>query len=119
MVCPHIIENVFLIASLGPNIAAGIITSEEADKLCSSFQDELDILGQRKQKIREEIQRIEDRTILECEWAKQFTPYAGRTELSRKDVAMLAESIILHKDKRVELHFVYDHEFEYVRQMLE
>lgn len=109
----------FLIASLEPNIADGIITSEEADKLCSSFQDELDILGQQKQKIREEIQRIEDRTILECEWAKQFTPYAGQTEFSRKDVAMLVESIFLHKDKRIELHFVHDHEFEYIRQMLE
>ena len=109
----------FLIASLEPNIADGIITSVEADKVCSSFQDELDILGQQKQKIREEIQRIEDRTILECEWAKQFTPYAGQTEFSRKDVAMLVESIFLHKDKRIELHFVHDHEFEYIRQILE
>lgn len=109
----------FLIASLEPNIADGIITSEEADKLRGGFQNKLDILGQRKQKIREEIQRIEDRTILACEWAKQFVPYTGQTEFSRKDVAMLVESIFLHKDKRVELHFVHEREFEYIRQMLE
>lgn len=60
-----------------------------------------------------------DRTILKCEWAKQFAPYLGQTEFSRKDVVMLVESIFLHKDKQVELHFVHDQEFEYIRQMLE
>lgn len=109
----------FLIASLEPNITDGIITSEEAGELCSSFQDKLDMLGQRKQKLQEEIQRIEDRTILECEWAKCFTPYAGQISFSRKDVVMLVESIFLHRDKQVELHFVHDQEFEYIRQMLE
>lgn len=109
----------FLIASLEPNIADGIITSEEADELRSSFQNELSTLNRRRQEIREEIQKIEDRTILKCEWAKQFTPYVGQTEFSRKDVVMLVESIFLHKDKRVELHFVCDQEFEYIRQMLQ
>ena len=32
---------------------------------------------------------------------------------------MLVESIFLHRDKQVELHFVHDQEFEYIRQMLE
>lgn len=57
--------------------------------------------------------------ILECEWAKQFTSYADRTEFSEKDVFMLVKAIFLHKDKRFELHFVHDQEFEYIRQMLE
>lgn len=109
----------FLIASLEPNITDGIITSEEADELRSSFQDKLDILGQRKQKFREEIKRVEGRTVLECEWAKSFTPYAGQISFSRKDVVMLVESIFLHRDKQVEFHFVHDQEFEYIRQMLE
>lgn len=108
-----------LIESLEPSMADGIITSEEADELHRSFQNELNTLRQRKQEIQEEIQRIEDRTILECEWAKQFIPYAGQTEFSRKDVVMLVESIFVHKDKRIEIHFVHDHEFEYIRQMLE
>ena len=109
----------FLIASLEPNTEDGMITSEEADELRRSFQNELNTLRQRKQEIREEIQKIEDRTILECEWAKLFAPYAGQTEFLRKDVAMLVESIFLHRDKQVELHFVHDQEFEYIRQMLE
>lgn len=108
-----------MIASLEPNIADGIITSEEADELRSSFQNELSALNRRKQEIREEIQKIEDRTILKCEWAKQFAPYVGQTEFSRKDIVMLVESIFLHRDKQVELHFVHDQEFEYIRQMLE
>lgn len=101
----------FLIASLAPSTAGGIITSEETN--------ELSTLNGRKQEIWKEIQKIEDRIILKCEWAKQFAPYVGQTEFSRKDVVMLAESIILHKDKQVELHFVCDQEFEYIRQMLE
>lgn len=109
----------FLIASLAPSTAGGIITSEEADELRSSFQNELSTLNRRKQEIREEIQKIEDRTILKCEWAKQFAPYVGQTEFSRKDIVMLVESIFLHRDKQVELHFVHDQEFEYIRQMLE
>ncbi len=109
----------FLIASLEPNIADGIITSEEADELCSSFQNELYTLNGQKQEIWKEIQKIEDRTILKCEWAKQFAPYVGQTEFSRKDVVMLVESIFLHRDKQVELHFVHDQEFEYIRRMLE
>lgn len=43
----------------------------------------------------------------------------ARLNFSRKDVVMLVESIFLHKDKQVELHFVHDQEFEYIRQMLE
>ena len=109
----------FLISSLEPNTEDGMITSEEADELRRSFQNELNTLRQRKQEIREEIQKIEDRTILECEWAKLFAPYAGQTEFLRKDVAMLVESIFLHRDKQVELHFVHDQEFKYIRQMLE
>lgn len=109
----------FLIASLEPNIADGIITSEEADELRSSFQNELYTLNGQKQEIWKEIQKIEDRTILKCEWAKQFAPYVGQTEFSRKDVVMLVESIFLHRDKQVELHFVHDQEFEYIRRMLE
>ena len=108
-----------LIESLEPSMADGIITSEEADELRRSFHNELNTLRQRKREIREELQKIEDRTILECEWAKQFMPYAGQTEFSRKDVVMLVESIFLHKDKLVEIHFVHYHEFEYIRQMLE
>ena len=60
-----------------------------------------------------------DRTILKCEWAKQFAPYLGQTEFSRKDVVMLVETIFLYKDKRLELRCVHDQEFEYIRQMLE
>ena len=56
-----------LIESLEPSMADGIITSEEADELRQSFQNELNTLRQRKQEIRKEIQKIEDRTILECE----------------------------------------------------
>ena len=108
----------FLISSLEPNTADSMITSEEADELRRSFQSELNTLRQRKQEIRKEIQRIEDRTILKCEWAKQFTPYVRRTEFSRKDVVMLVETVFLYKDKRLELHFVHDQEFEYIRQML-
>ena len=96
-------------------MADGIITSEEADELRRSFQNELNTLSRRKQ----EIQRVEDRTILDCEWAKQFIPYAGQTEFSRREMVILVESIFVHKDKRIEVHFVHDHEFEYIRQMLE
>lgn len=108
-----------LIESLEPSMADGIITSKEADDLRRDFQSELEQLALQKQKIQEEMRRIEDRTILECEWAKSFTPYAGQICFSRKDVVMLVESIFLHRDKQVELHFVHDQEFEYIRQMLE
>lgn len=104
-----------MIESLEPSIADGIITSEEADEPRRSFQNELNTLSRRKQ----EIQRVEDRTILDCEWAKQFIPYAGQTEFSRREMVILVESIFVHKDKRIEVHFVHDHEFEYIRQMLE
>ena len=104
-----------MIESLEPSIADGIITSEEADEPRRSFQNELNTLSRRKQ----EIQRVEDRTILDCEWAKQFIPYAGQTEFSRREMVILVESIFVHKDKRIEIHFVHDHEFEYIRQMLE
>lgn len=108
-----------MIESLEPSIADGIITLEEADEPRRSIQNELNTLSRRKQEIREEIQRVEDRTILDCEWAKQFIPYAGQTEFSRRDMVILVESIFVHKDKRIEVHFVHDHEFEYIRQMLE
>lgn len=109
----------FLIASLESNITDGIIISKEADDLRSSFQNELSTLNRRKQEVREEIQKIEDRTILKCEWANQLATYMGRAEFSRKDIIMLVESIFLYQDKHLALQFVHDHEFEYIRQMLE
>ena len=95
-----------LIESLEPSMADGIITSEEANELRRNYQNELNTLKQRKQKIREEIQKIEDRTILDCEWAKQFIPYAGQTEFSRKDVVMLVESIFVNNVKRLKILFL-------------
>lgn len=60
-----------------------------------------------------------DRTILKCEWAKQFAPYLGQTEFFTKRCGDAGGVNFLHKDKQVELHFVHDQEFEYIRQMLE
>ena len=67
----------------------------------------------------EQIRQIEDGTLLECNWAEQFMPYVGQTSFSRKDVAMLIEAIFLHKDKHIEIRFVHDPEFQYIRKMLE
>lgn len=67
----------------------------------------------------DQIREIEDGTLLECKWAEQFVPYGGQTSFSRKDVAMLVEAIFLHKDKHIEVCFVHDQEFQYIRKILE
>ena len=108
-----------LIRTLAPSIAEGLITKEEANQYRAKFEAEQNALEKKQSGILEQIRQIEDGTLLECNWAKQFMPYVGQTSFSRKDVAMLIEAIFLHKDKHIEIRFVHDPEFQYIRKMLE
>jgi len=109
----------FLIRKLEPTMAEGLLTKKEADDLRNGFEKTLDTLAQKRSSILEQIQQIEDGTILECKWVEQFIPYAGQTAFCRKDVAMLVEGILLYRDKHIEIRFVHDQEFQYIQQMLE
>lgn len=109
----------FLIRGLAPAMTEGLLTKQEANELRARFEAEQDALEKKRSGILEQIRRIEDGTLLECSWAKHFMPYVGQTSFSRKDVAMLIEAIYLHKDKHIEICFVHDPEFRYIRQVLE
>ena len=109
----------FLIRKLAPTMAEGLLTKKEANELRARFETEKDTLEQRQSGILEQIRQIENGTLLKCEWAELFKPYFGQTSFSRKDVAMLIEAIFLNKDKHIEIRFVHDPEFQYIRQVLE
>jgi len=100
-------------------MAEGLLTKEEADELRGRFEAALDPLEQKRTNILDQIQQIENGTTLECNWAEQFLPYAGQTNFCRKDVAMLVETILLYKDKRIEIHFVHEQDFRYIWEVLE
>lgn len=108
-----------LIRTLAPSMAEGLITKEEFDQYRAKFEAKQNVLEKKQSDILEQIRQIEDGTLLECSWAEQFMPYIGQTSFSRKDVAMLIEAIFLHKDKHIEIRFVHDLEFQYIRKMLE
>ena len=108
-----------LICTLAPSMAEGLITKKEANQYRVKFEAEQNALEKKQSGILEQIRQIEDGTLLECSWAEQFMPYIGQTSFSRKDVAMLIEAIFLHKDKHIEVRFVHDLEFQYIRKMLE
>ena len=112
-------RNRFYVRNIAPTMAEGLLTKQEASELRARYEAELDTLEKKQSDILEQIRQIEDGTLLECHWAKQFEPYFGQTSFSRKDIAMLIEAIFLHKDKHIEIHFVHDQEYRYIRQMLE
>ena len=109
----------FYIRNKAPTMAEGLFTKGEANELRARYEAELDTLEKKQSGILEQIRQIEDEILLECRWARQFEPYFGQTSFSRKDIAMLIEAIFLHRDKRIEIHFVHDQEYRYIRQMLE
>ncbi len=107
-----------VIRSLESSIMDGIVTLEEADELRTSFESEQASLEQKRHALLEQIQQIQDGTVLQCKWAECFMPYREQTTFSHKDIAMLVEAIFLHRDKRIEIRFVHDQEFQYIQQML-
>ena len=109
----------FLIRKLDPTMTEGLITKAEAYKLRQDFEEKMDALEKERRDILTQIRKIENGTLLECSWAEQFMPYAGQTSFERKDVVMLVESIFLYKDKHIEVRFVHDLEFQYIRKILE
>ncbi len=108
-----------LIRRLEPDMAEGLLTKEEVYQFREEFGAERNDLEKKRNRILDQIREIEDGTLLECGWAEQYVPYAGQTSFSRKDVAMLVEAIFLHKDKHIEVCFVHDQEFQYIRKILE
>lgn len=112
-------RNRFYIRNIAPTMAEGLLTKGEANELRARYEAEQGVLEKKQSGILEQIRQIEDGTLLECHWAKQFEPYFGHTSFSRKDIAMLIEAIFLHRDKRIEIYFVHDQEYQYIRQMME
>jgi len=108
-----------IIRSLEPSMMDGIVTREEADELRASFESDQAALEQRRHALLAQIQQIQDGTVLQCKWAECFTPYREQTAFSHKGVAMLIEAIFLHRDKRIEIRFVHDQEFQNIQKMLE
>lgn len=108
----------FFIRKLEPTMREGLITAEEVNELRNKFESEQRALEQDRNELLKQIRQIEDGTVLELPWTEQFMPYVGQTTFSRKDIAMLVETIFLYKDKHIEIHFVHDKEFQYIQQML-
>lgn len=108
-----------LIDCLIPNFRKGIISKSECQWLRESFQTKLDQVKWEKKKLLKKIQWIRDNSAAKCEWAEQFAIRAGQTVFSRKDVAMLVEYVFLYRDKHIEIRFVHDEEFQYIKKIME
>ncbi len=107
-----------VIRSLEPSMRDGIITQKEAAELCTDFEAELTALEQKRHGLLEHIRRVQDGTVLQCKWAEHFMPYASQTTFSRKDIVMLVETIFVNRDKHIEVCFVHEQEFQYIRKIL-
>lgn len=108
-----------VIRSLEPSMRDGIITKEEADELRAGFEAEVVDLEQSRHGLLKQIRQVQDGTILQCKWAEHFMPYAGQAVFSRKDIVMLVETIFVNRDKHIEIRFVHNQEFQYIRKILE
>lgn len=109
----------YLLDSLMPNFRESIISKSDYRHFQELFQTKQEQLRWEKEKLLKKIRWAKDNSAAKCEWAEQFTVRAGQTVFSRKDVAMLVEYAFLYKDKHIEIRFVHDEEFQYIKKIME
>lgn len=107
-----------LLRSLYESLTDGIIDREEYQALKKTYTAGRDEAEGQADALREEMSRTLEHTINNRDWMEQFRKRGNIVALDREIVVSLIERILIYKDRRVEIVYRWQDEFQYQADLL-
>ncbi len=105
--------------SLHESLMGGLIDEEEFAELKESYSRKCEEAEKAVLRLSGEIEKVLYNKGEKSIWIEQFKEYRNITELNRKIVVSLLDSILIHEDNRIEIIPKYKDKFESVRNFIE
>ena len=98
-------------AGLYENFVKGMLDKAEYKSLRDGYTERMEELRSAIDQLRQEMERVTDRTSERQKWAQQFREFSNMTELDRRAVVTLIQSI--HIISKTELKITFRYQMEY------
>ena len=105
-------------AGLYENFVKGMLDKAEYKSLRDGYTERMEELRSAINQLRQEIERVTDRTSERQKWAQQFREFSNMTELDRRAVVTLIQSIRIISKTELKITFRYQMEYEAALQKL-
>ena len=105
-------------AGLYENFVKGMLDKAEYKSLRDGYTERMEELRSAIDQLRQEIERVTDRTSERQKWAQQFREFSNMTELDRRAVVTLIQSIRIISKTELKITFRYQMEYDAALQKL-
>lgn len=105
-------------AGLYENFVKGMLDKAEYKSLRDGYTERMEELRSAIDQLRQEMERITDRSSDRQKWAQQFREFSNMTELDRRAVVTLIQSIRIISKTELKITFRYQMEYEAALQKL-
>ena len=105
-------------AGLYENFVKGMLDKAEYKSLRDGYTERMEELRSAIDQLRQEMERVTDRTSERQKWAQQFREFSNMTELDRRAVVTLIQSIRIISKTEIKITFRYQMEYDDALQKL-
>lgn len=105
-------------AGLYENFVKGMLDKAEYKSLRDGYTERMEELRSAIDQLRQEMERVTDRTSERQKWAQQFREFSNMTELDRRAVVTLIQSIRIISKTELKITFRYQMEYEAALQKI-
>lgn len=105
-------------AGLYENFVKGMLDKAEYKSLRDGYTERMEELHSAIDQLRQEMERVTDRTSERQKWAQQFREFSNMTELDRRAVVTLIQSIRIISKTELKITFRYQMEYDAALQKL-
>ena len=105
-------------AGLYENFVKGMLDKAEYKSLRDGYTERMEELRSAIDQLRQEMERVTDRTSERQKWAQQFREFSNMTELDRRAVVTLIQSIHIISKTELKITFRYQMEYDAALQKL-
>ena len=105
-------------AGLYENFVKGMLDKAEYKSLRDGYSERMEELRSAIDQLRQEMERVTDRTSERQKWAQQFREFSNMTELDRRAVVTLIQSIRIISKTELKITFRYQMKYDAALQKL-
>lgn len=105
-------------AGLYENFVKGMLDKAEYKSLRDGYTERMEELRSAIDQLRQEMEHVTDRTSERQKWAQQFREFSNMTELDRRAVVTLIQSIRIISKTEIQITFRYQMEYDAALQKL-
>lgn len=105
--------------TLGEDYVNGLISKQEYKDFLGIYENRCNMLEMSIKNIENEIAKVFENNLLSSEWIDNFKKYKNLKELNRLVLVVLVQKIIIHENKKIEIVFNYQDEYNALCQVID